>query len=747
MATTFNDGAGGGLWSTPGNWTGGLPIANEQWTISANCTCNSDESAVAIGTGNIDNGLTLKIADGGHIDATGVGGLVQATLGGTATLDFECGASAASAKLETAFLYTTGAGRGVLNVTTSNAGGGALTVTFGDITLSTTASLSLLGTSDDHFTLDLGGKTMSATRAGVLAQTCILDYVDVSNGGTGTTYAVTLSEGALSLTNCSFVSCARAFSITQCNGRHIKLENLDIQDVTGSRAAAITSSNDICLVNAYFGATAAGGFGIDASAANVLMRGGAFGRILDGTAKVLPTSIFATLGGKLVCAGVEDNSVGGATITAGGSVDYIGLTTHVGGSVWDVDWQKWNSYIEQTGSADFEWFGWQADTIGVLDIDDNTNSAPTATAPFIVPFHVPMVVDTPVTVGISAWLSDNTGLTTNVKLVADPGGAFGDEETSTETIDASTTYYTLSAVYTPTMGTTGDTVVVPVHLVVDGNANGVTCRIKLFTVDGVDTQAMNRAPDPSLGHGWFAKPIVAATVPTTPTLAVANVGNGTTVTATITGGTAGVTYNLYYSLNGSTWTAGSTRIGNGNITQAGLTDNTVYHFVAQGETGTGALSIMSNLVTTLCINNATTGSDLEASLYAFMIANAGINAAVGNRVYPKLVPQDATMPAITYRRISSEHVHSMDGSSGADDARYQITCWGTTRLSAKSVANTVRLNMDGKTGLMGSVTIGRMLLEQDEDMPDEPPAKNKEDWRFGVRHDYSIWYDEVKPTL
>ena len=59
---------------------------------------------------------------------------------------------------------------------------------------------------------------------------------------------------------------------------------------------------------------------------------------------------------------------------------------------------------------------------------------------------------------------------------------------------------------------------------------------------------------------------------------------------------------------------------------------------------------------------------IEAGLYAHLVGSAGVTALVATRVYPLLVPQDATLPAIAYQRISGPRDHTHDGPSGVTPA-------------------------------------------------------------------------------
>ncbi|MFA4972303.1 MAG: hypothetical protein WC683_06795 [bacterium] len=103
--------------------------------------------------------------------------------------------------------------------------------------------------------------------------------------------------------------------------------------------------------------------------------------------------------------------------------------------------------------------------------------------------------------------------------------------------------------------------------------------------------------------------------PARPTLAVVNSGSGTSVTATVAGA-AGVTNLLFYRLDGaSSWTTGNTRVGDGIITQTGLTALRRYEFIAVSES-TGAYSLPSVPATLVPRNTSGSGTHTEAQIFS-----------------------------------------------------------------------------------------------------------------------------------
>lgn len=74
----------------------------------------------------------------------------------------------------------------------------------------------------------------------------------------------------------------------------------------------------------------------------------------------------------------------------------------------------------------------------------------------------------------------------------------------------------------------------------------------------------------------------------------------------------------------------------------------------------------------------------------YRLANfAGVTALVGsgssNRVYPGALPQDATLPAIVYKRLSSRRLQGAHSNPGIVYATIQVICVGGKDAAADDV--------------------------------------------------------------
>lgn len=71
----------------------------------------------------------------------------------------------------------------------------------------------------------------------------------------------------------------------------------------------------------------------------------------------------------------------------------------------------------------------------------------------------------------------------------------------------------------------------------------------------------------------------------------------------------------------------------------------------------------------------------ETDLYARLISNATIADEAGTRIYPVILPDNVTYPAITYSVVSQVP----EASYGCDQFRFQIDIWAATYAAVKSL--------------------------------------------------------------
>lgn len=86
--------------------------------------------------------------------------------------------------------------------------------------------------------------------------------------------------------------------------------------------------------------------------------------------------------------------------------------------------------------------------------------------------------------------------------------------------------------------------------------------------------------------------------------------------------------------------------------------------------------------------------NIQETIYEHLTTNAGVVALVVARVYPMRMPQQPTLPCITYQRIDSVPEYSHDGR-GLATSRFQLSCWAETYVGVIALAAAVLAAMDG----------------------------------------------------
>jgi len=98
-------------------------------------------------------------------------------------------------------------------------------------------------------------------------------------------------------------------------------------------------------------------------------------------------------------------------------------------------------------------------------------------------------------------------------------------------------------------------------------------------------------------------------------------------------------------------------------------------------------------------------SDISEALYTTLSTTSGVTALVSTRIYPNLMPQTPTLPAVVYQMISNVRGERHRGQTGDARPRFQITCWAATYLAAAALSIQVRLAVMAMTGTVATVVI------------------------------------------
>ena len=115
-------------------------------------------------------------------------------------------------------------------------------------------------------------------------------------------------------------------------------------------------------------------------------------------------------------------------------------------------------------------------------------------------------------------------------------------------------------------------------------------------------------------------------------------------------------------------------------------------------------------------------ADAEVALVAILTTGSpnAVAALVGVRVYPVVLPQNVTYPAIRYARISTAREQyrllsrTVANKASRQDGRFQIDCYAVTDADARALAAAVRSELDGYSGTIAGLRIDRTSIDGED---------------------------------
>ena len=134
-------------------------------------------------------------------------------------------------------------------------------------------------------------------------------------------------------------------------------------------------------------------------------------------------------------------------------------------------------------------------------------------------------------------------------------------------------------------------------------------------------------------------------------------------------------------------------------------------------------------------------AEIEEAVYSRLTTTAAVTAIVGagsaSRIYPNKIPQEATLPAVAYQRVSTRRVKAHAAPTGLARVRVQVTCVARTYSAVKGLAVVVRKALDGVMGTVGGVAVQGSWLETDADEYGDAEGLHS------VRQDFMVWHTEA----
>ncbi|MDP9192299.1 MAG: DUF3168 domain-containing protein [Acidobacteriota bacterium] len=130
-------------------------------------------------------------------------------------------------------------------------------------------------------------------------------------------------------------------------------------------------------------------------------------------------------------------------------------------------------------------------------------------------------------------------------------------------------------------------------------------------------------------------------------------------------------------------------------------------------------------------------ADIRQAVFSQLSGTAGLSALIASRIYPKVLPQQPTMPAIVYQLIDNDREQVHRGQTTGTKARVQLTVWGNSEASVSAVKEQMRLAMIAAHGSVASVTIDGVTCEG------EVEGYEPDTMRHFIALDFFVWHREA----
>jgi len=131
----------------------------------------------------------------------------------------------------------------------------------------------------------------------------------------------------------------------------------------------------------------------------------------------------------------------------------------------------------------------------------------------------------------------------------------------------------------------------------------------------------------------------------------------------------------------------------------------------------------------------------ERRIITALLNSTAITGYVGTRIYPALAPDSATLPYLTYQRISTTPVNDSTGTTTTQACRLQLDCWAATYGGVKAISKATQTFLNGYSSTAGTTSpaISMTHMQSAIDLP-EPVIDGQDVLIHRVSQDYEIWF-------
>lgn len=108
---------------------------------------------------------------------------------------------------------------------------------------------------------------------------------------------------------------------------------------------------------------------------------------------------------------------------------------------------------------------------------------------------------------------------------------------------------------------------------------------------------------------------------------------------------------------------------------------------------------------------------IEAAISDLLNTSAPLTSLIAGRIYPIILPETPTLPAVTLQRISQIPMYTLDGALGAASTRLQINVFGDDLQNVSNTEQAIRVVLESYRGtLSNGVVVSSLTITNSQTM-------------------------------
>lgn len=136
-------------------------------------------------------------------------------------------------------------------------------------------------------------------------------------------------------------------------------------------------------------------------------------------------------------------------------------------------------------------------------------------------------------------------------------------------------------------------------------------------------------------------------------------------------------------------------------------------------------------------------SAIGEALRTKLLSYSTLSSLIGQRMYPDVLVEGATLPAVVYYVISTQRDHMLSGVGKSAHARVNIECYARTRSTCNAISKAIReTGIDSFRGVVSGYAFDGVDFDSGDEYMQEPPTDGNQEHRYIVSFDILVHYGE-----